>query len=99
MGFYHFLSLGIILFTIGVVGFIIRNNAIVLLMSVELMLNSVNLIFVAFSRYLYGTEGQIYVFIIMTIAAAEVAVGLAIVISIYRLFGSLDISKIKLLKG
>ena len=99
MGFYHFLSLGIILFTIGAVGFLIRNNTIVLLMSVELMLNSVNLIFVAFSRYLYCTEGQIYVFIIMTIAAAEVAVGLAIVISIYRLFGSLDISKIKLLKG
>ncbi len=99
MGFYHFLSLGIVLFTIGVVGFVIRNNTMVLLMSVELMLNSVNLIFVAFSRYLYGTEGQIYVLIIMAIAAAEVAVGLAIVISIYRLFGTLDISKIKLLKG
>ncbi len=99
MGFYHYLSFGIILFSIGVVGFIIRNNTVVLLMSVELMLNSVNLIFVAFSRYLHGTEGQVYVFITMAIAAAEVAVGLAIVISIYRLFGTLDISKIKLLKG
>jgi NADH-quinone oxidoreductase subunit K len=99
MGFYHYLGFGIILFSIGVIGFVIRNNTIVLLMSVELMLNSVNLIFVAFSRYFYGTEGQVYVFITMTIAAAEVAVGLAIVISIYRLFRTLDISKIKLLKG
>jgi NADH-quinone oxidoreductase subunit K len=98
MGLYHFLGFALIIFAIGAVGFFVRNNIIVLLMSVELMLNAVNLVFVAFSRYLYGTEGQIYVFFIMAIAAAEVAVGLAIVVSLFRLFGSLDISKMKLLK-
>jgi len=100
MGMYHFLSVGIILFSIGLVGFLIRNNVIVLLLSVELMLNAVNLIFVVFSRYLHGgSAGQIYVFIIMTIAAAEVAVGLAIIVSLYRRFKTLDAQKINLLKG
>lgn len=80
MSLYAFLGFALIIFTIGAVGFFIRNNIIVLLMSVELMLNAVNLVFVAFSRYLYGMEGQIYVFFIMAIAAAEVAVGLAIVV-------------------
>ncbi|PKN71706.1 MAG: NADH-quinone oxidoreductase subunit NuoK [Deltaproteobacteria bacterium HGW-Deltaproteobacteria-12] len=98
MGLYHFLGFALIIFAIGAIGFFVRNNIIVLLMSVELMLNAVNLVFVAFSRYLYGMEGQIYVFFIMAIAAAEVAVGLAIVVSLFRLFGSLDISKMKLLK-
>jgi NADH-quinone oxidoreductase subunit K len=98
MGLYHFLGFALILFAIGAIGFFVRNNIIVLLMSVELMLNAVNLVFVAFSRFLYGTEGQIYVFFIMAIAAAEVAVGLAIVVSLFRLFGSLDISKMNLLK-
>jgi NADH-quinone oxidoreductase subunit K len=98
MGLYHFLGFALIIFAIGAIGFFVRNNIIVLLMSIELMLNSVNLVFVAFSRYLYGMEGQIYVFFIMAIAAAEVAVGLAIVVSLFRLFGSLDISKMKLLK-
>lgn len=98
MGLYHFLGFALIIFAIGAIGFFVRNNIIVLLMSVELMLNAVNLVFVTFSRYLYGTEGQIYVFFIMAIAAAEVAVGLAIVVSLFRLFGSLDISKMKLLK-
>ena len=100
MGMYHFLSLGIILFSIGVIGFLIRSNVIVLLMSVELMLNAVNLIFVVFSRYLYGgSAGQIYVFIVMTVAAAEVAVGLAIIVSLYRRVQTLDAQKINLLKG
>ncbi len=98
MGLYHFLGIALIIFAIGAIGFFVRNNIIVLLMSVELMLNAVNLVFVTFSRFLYGTEGQIYVFFIMAIAAAEVAVGLAIVVSLFRLFGSLDISKMNLLK-
>lgn len=98
MSLYHFLGLALVIFAIGAVGFFVRNNIIVLLMSLELMFNSVNLVFVAFSRYLYSTDGQIYVFFIMAIAAAEVAVGLAIVVSLFRLFGSLDISKMKLLK-
>lgn len=98
MGLYHFLGFALIIFAIGAIGFFVRNNIIVLLMSVELMLNSVNLVFVTFSRFLYGTEGQVYVFFIMAIAAAEVAVGLAIVVSLFRLFGSLDITKMNLLK-
>lgn len=100
MSIYHFLGFGIVLFTIGAIGFVVRNNVIVLLMSVELMLNAVNLIFATFSRYLHdGTAGQIYVFIIMTVAAAEVAVGLAIVVALYRRVKSLDVSSIKLLRG
>ncbi|HOW58066.1 MAG TPA: NADH-quinone oxidoreductase subunit NuoK [Smithellaceae bacterium] len=98
MGIYHFLGLAFILFAIGAVGFFVRNNIIVLLLSVELMLNAVNLVFVSFSRYLHGLEGQIFVFLIMAVAAAEVAVGLAIVVSIFRMFKTLDISKMNLLK-
>jgi NADH-quinone oxidoreductase subunit K len=92
-------SLGLIIFSIGAVGFFLRNNAIVLLLCVELMLNAVNLLLVAFSRYLYGTEGQIYVFMIMTAAAAEAAVGLAIMVALYRLFKTLDMREINFLKG
>lgn len=99
MEFYFLLGIGILLFSLGVVGFLVRTNAVVLLLSVELMLNAVNLVFVVFSRYLHGTDGQVYVFIVMAIAAAEVAVGLAIMISIFRLYGLLDISKIRLLRG
>lgn len=99
MEFYLLLGIGILLFCVGVAGFLVRTNAVVLLLSVELMLNAANLVFVVFSRYLHGTDGQIYVFIVMAIAAAEVAVGLAIMISIFRLYGLLDISKIRLLRG
>jgi NADH-quinone oxidoreductase subunit K len=100
MAFYHFFGFGIVIFTIGVIGFMVRNNVIVLLMSVELMLNAVNLMFVAFSRFLHGgTAGQIYVFIIMTVAAAEVAVGLAIVVALYRRLKTLDVRNVRLLKG
>lgn len=99
MEFYFLLGIGILLFSLGVVGFLVRTNAVVLLLSVELMLNAVNLVFVVFSRYLHGTDGQVYVFIVMAIAAAEVAVGLAIMISIFRLYGLLDITKIRLLRG
>jgi len=98
MGIYHFLVLAFILFAIGVTGFFVRNNIIVLLLSVELMLNAVNLAFVSFSRYLHGMEGQIFVFLIMAVAAAEVAVGLAIVVSLFRVYKHLDISKMNLLK-
>lgn len=100
MDIYHFFGFGIVLFMIGAIGFVVRNNVIILLMSVELMLNAVNLMFVTFSRYLHGEmAGQIYVFIIMTVAAAEVAVGLAIVVALYRRFKTLDVSRIKLLRG
>lgn len=93
------IGLGLVLFAIGAVGFFIRKDAIILLLCVEIMLNAVNIILAAFSRYLYGAEGQVFIFIIMTVAAAEAAVGLAVIVVIYRLFGTLDMSRINHLKG
>jgi NADH-quinone oxidoreductase subunit K len=91
------LILSAILFSIGVAGVIFRRNAIVLFMCVELMLNAVNLAFVAFSRVV-GIEGQVFVFFVMTVAAAEAAVGLAIVISIFRHAETVDMKSFNLLK-
>ena len=99
MSLQHIIGLGLVLFTIGAAGFFIRRNALVLLMCIELMLNAVNLILAGFSCYLYGTEGQVFIFIIMTVAAAEAAVGLAIILALYRRFGTLDMSRINYLKG
>ncbi len=87
-----------ILFTIGVVGVLLRRNAIVIFMCVELMLNAVNLTFVAFSQRL-GLDGQVFVFFVMTVAAAEAAVGLAIIISLYRHRDTVDLANINLLRG
>lgn len=91
------LVLSAILFSIGVLGVVIRRNAIILFMCVELMLNAVNLAFVAFSRAV-GIEGQVFVFFVMTVAAAEAAVGLAIIISIFRHTESVDIKNFNLLR-
>jgi len=99
MSLEHVVGLGIILFAIGAAGFFIRSNTLVLLLCVELMLNAVNLILAGFSRYLHGTEGLVFVFMIMTVAAAEAAVGLAILVALYRLLGTLDMSRINILKG
>ncbi|MBK7552875.1 MAG: NADH-quinone oxidoreductase subunit NuoK [Syntrophaceae bacterium] len=99
MSLEHVVGLGIVLFAVGAAGFFIRSNALVLLLCVELMLNAVNLILAGFSRYLHGTEGQVFVFMIMTVAAAEAAVGLAILVALYRLLRTLDMSRINLLKG
>ena len=93
----HSLVLSAVLFAIGVAGVIIRRNAIILFMCIELMLNAVNLAFVAFSRTV-GIEGQVFVFFVMTVAAAEAAVGLAIVISIFRHAESVDMKSFNLLK-
>lgn len=93
------LILGIILFAIGAAGFFVRSGAIVLLLCIELMLNAVNLMLCGLSRYLYGMEGQVFIFIIMTVAAAETAVGLAIILSAYRLLKTTDLSRINSLKG
>ena len=79
-----YLILSAILFSIGVVGFLLRRNTIVIFMSIELMLNAANLALVAFSRFLHSMDGQIFVFFVMSVAAAEAAVGLAIIIAIYR---------------
>ena len=88
-----------ILFTIGVVGVLTRRNALIIFMCVELMLNAVNLSFVALSRLHGGTLGQVFVVFVMTVAAAEAAVGLAIVIAVFRHFGTVDLANIKLLRG
>ena len=98
MTLYHLVSLGMLLFAIGATGFFIRSNAIVLLLCIEIMLNAVNLIMAAFARYLYGAEGQIFIFIVMTVAAAEAAVGLGIIIALYRNRETLNVDDINLMK-
>jgi NADH-quinone oxidoreductase subunit K len=94
-----YLILSAILFTIGVFGFLFRKNPLIMFMSIELMLNAANLTFVAFSRYLGNLNGQVSVFFIMTIAAAEVVVGLGIIVSIFRARSGIDVDEIHLLKG
>lgn len=95
----QYVLLSAILFCIGVLGVLTRRNAIILFMSVELMLNSVNLLLAAFSAYHSDPAGQIFVFFIMAVAAAEVAVGLAIIIMIYRNTHSVDINDLSRLKN
>jgi NADH-quinone oxidoreductase subunit K len=94
----YYLYVSAILFSIGTVGVLTRRNAIVIFMCVELMLNSVNLTFIAFSRYLGNIDGQIFVFFIMTVAAAEAAVGLALMIAFYNNRESIDVEDVNLLK-
>ncbi len=95
---HYYLVLSALVFAIGVTGVIIRRNLIVILMSIELMLNAVNLTFSAFSRSLGSMEGQVIVFFVMTVAAAEAVVGLAIIISLFRHRQSLDPQEMQLLK-
>ena len=94
----HYLILSAILFTLGVLGVLLRRNVIVIFMSIELMLNAANLTLVAFSRFLHTLDGQILVFFVMTVAAAEAAVGLVIIISIYRHKQSVDVDEVNLLR-
>jgi NADH-quinone oxidoreductase subunit K len=93
-----YLSLSAVLFTIGVVGVIVKRNVISLFMCIELMLNAVNLTFVAFSSFFRDVSGQLFVFIVMTVAAAEAAVGLGIIIAIFRNRESLDVDEANILK-
>ena len=93
------LTLSAVLFVIGVVGVLIRRNALVIFMSIELMLNAANLAFVAFARAMGSLDGQIFVFFVMTVAAAEVAVGLAIIVNLFRLRESVFVDEVNLLKG
>jgi NADH-quinone oxidoreductase subunit K len=93
-----YLVLALLLFSIGVVGVLLRRNAIVVFMCIELMLNSVNLVFVTFSSFLGNQNGQIFVFFIMTVAAAEAAIGLAIIISLYRNKATINLDEINILK-
>jgi len=93
------LGVSALVFVIGVVGVLVRRNALVIFMSVELMLNAANLAFVAFARQMQSLDGQVFVFFVMTVAAAEVAVGLAIIVNMFRLRETVFVDEINLLKG
>jgi NADH-quinone oxidoreductase subunit K len=96
----HYLTLGAILFALSVTGiFLNRKNLIVLLMAIELMLLAVNLNFIAFSHYLNDLDGQIFVFFILTVAAAESAIGLAILVQLFRNKSSINVDELNTLKG
>ncbi|MDO9088256.1 MAG: NADH-quinone oxidoreductase subunit NuoK [Anaerolineaceae bacterium] len=95
----YFLGLSAIMFTIGVLGVILRRNALVIFMSLELMFNAANLVFVTYASYYQVLTGQIFVFFIMAVAAAEVAVGLALMVAIFRTKHSIDIDQMSSLKG
>ena len=95
----HYVALSVILFVIGAVGVLVRRNAIVVFMCIELMLNACNLAFVAFSRVHGNLDGQVIAFFVMVVAAAEVVVGLAIIVSLYRKRLSTDVDDANLLKG
>lgn len=95
---HSYLILSAILFSIGTIGVLVRRNAIVIFMCVEMMLNAVNLTFIALSRHLGNVDGQIFVFFVMTVAAAEAAVGLALMIAFYKNRESIDVEDIKLMK-
>jgi NADH-quinone oxidoreductase subunit K len=94
-----FLAVSAILFTMGALGVLIRRNAIIIFMSVELMLNAANLAFVAFARAYDVLSGQLFVFFVMTVSAAEVAVGLALIVAIFRSKHSIDVDQMSSLKG
>jgi NAD(P)H-quinone oxidoreductase subunit 4L len=100
IGLEHYLVLSAVLFSIGLYGALAKRNAVIILMSIELMLNAVNILLIAFSRYVVPTllTGQVFSIFIMVVAAAEVAVGLAIIMSIYRNRETIDVTKINLMK-
>jgi NADH-quinone oxidoreductase subunit K len=93
-----FLLLSAVLFCMGVIGFLVKRNLITMFMSIELMLNAVNLSFVTFAHQWHAVRGQIFVFFVMVVAAAEAAVGLAIIISVFRARATLTVDKIDLMK-
>ncbi|MDZ4224681.1 MAG: NADH-quinone oxidoreductase subunit NuoK [bacterium] len=96
---HHYLVLAVVLFCIGVFGVIVRRNILVIFMSIELMLSAVNLVFLAFSRYLNNADGQIWVFMVLVVAAAEAAVGLGIIVALFRNKPTLYVDEVKELKG
>ncbi len=95
----YYIILSAILFTIGVVGVLTRRNALIIFMSIELMLNAANLAFVAFGSLLQTFSGQIFVFFVIAVAAAEVAVGLALIVEIFKSKRSIDVDQMSSLKG
>src|SRR5512133_1287588 len=94
----YYLVLAVIMFVIGILGVLLRRNAIIVFMSLELMFNAANLVFVAFSRQYQALNGQISVFFVMTVAAAEVAIGLALMVAIFRTKHSIDVDQMNNLK-
>jgi len=98
VGLEHFLVLSVILFSIGLYGALAKKNVVVILICIEIMLNAVNIAMVAFSRYGNILTGQVFAIFIMVVAAAEVAIGLAIIIAIYRSRGTVDVEKTDLMK-
>jgi NADH-quinone oxidoreductase subunit K len=98
VGLHHWLVVSAMLFSIGAAGVVLRRNALVVFMSLEMMLNAANLALVAFSRFGGGLDGQVFVFFVITVAAAEVAVGLAILVALFRLKGTVRVSDIATLK-
>ena len=99
MPIYYYLALSAIMFVIGIAGVLLRRNALVIFMSLELMFNAANLVFVAFAAYHHILTGQMFVFFVMTVAAAEVAVGLALMVAIFQTKHSIDIDQLSSLKG
>jgi NADH-quinone oxidoreductase subunit K len=95
----YYLGLSVILFSLGALGVLIRRNAIIVFMSIELMLNAANLAFVAYARVHAALSGQIFVFFVMAVAAAEVAVGLALIVAIFRSKQSINIDQMNSLRG
>jgi NADH-quinone oxidoreductase subunit K len=95
----YYLGLSAVLFVLGVIGVLVRRNAIVVFMSVELMFNAANLVFIAFSRYYNTLDGQLFVFFVIAVAAAEVAVGLGLMVVIFRSKKTVDIDQLHNLKG
>ncbi len=94
-----YIALSVVMFTLGAMGVLLRRNALIIFMSIELMLNSANLLFVAFAREFGDINGQIFVFFTMTVAAAEVAVGLALAVVIFRTRETVNIDEMRLMKG
>jgi NADH-quinone oxidoreductase subunit K len=95
----HYITLSALLFSIGVTGVVCRRNALVIFMSIELMLNAANLAFIAFARHQGTVNGEALAFFVIALAAAEVAVGLAIIVAIFRKQGTIDVGEIRFLKG
>ena len=95
----YYLILSALLFTVGVTGVLIRRNVIVIFMCIELMLNAANLAFVAISRELGDPSGQVFVFFVMTVAAAEVAIGLAIIVSVFKHRETINVDEVNTMKG
>jgi NADH-quinone oxidoreductase subunit K len=98
VGLEHYLAVSVLLFALGLMGVIVRRNVLIIYMSLELMLNAANLALVAFSRFTDNLDGQVFVFFIITVAAAEVSVGLALIVALYRRRQSAHVEDLTLLK-